>query len=101
MTIPRDCLWCHKSFLPKEKKQKYCSKSHKVRACQTRKAEKGDIRVVKFCIFKLESGYTPGQAQVYGYPLFYRCSLESGHRGDHLIRIANEADAVLDSKTGS
>lgn len=55
-----------------------------------KKAARGDLKVVKVCSFHIQTG-----------PLVcatYRCSLESGHHGDHLIRVANEADSVLDSK---
>lgn len=93
MQTPRVCPWkkCHKSFIPKKPNQIYCCRSHSVRASQTKSREKGDIRIVKACPFTLLSGIVEVPDR--------RCSLEAGHRGDHLIRVENEADFVLDSKT--
>lgn len=67
-------------------------------ASNKRKAAKGDIRVVKVCPYML---WAPGDQNPFPSPGYIRCSLEAGHRGDHLIRVANEADSVLDSKTGT
>lgn len=84
MLVPRPCGYakCTKSFLPKQKTQIYCCKSHKVLDCRHRQAVKGDVKIVNVCRFVID-----GKLQS------FRCSLESGHSGDHLIRVA-EGDLV-------
>jgi len=85
MLTPRTCPYCNKPYLPRQIKQIYCRPGHKEMACRRRRAASGDIRVVKFCPFYLVWDH--------------RCTREIGHRGDHVILVANAADSVLESKT--
>lgn len=65
---------------------------------QKKKADRGDIRVVKVCPFHLV-GYPSGMASPFQS---YRCGLEEGHKEDHLIRVTRVADGLpssLESKT--
>lgn len=92
MLQERTCPWCRKSFLPRQIKQIYCRQSHRVMHSNKKKADRGDIRVVKVCPFVLQTGPIVCTS--------HRCTLEAGHTGDHLIRIANDLPASLESKTG-
>lgn len=81
---PKACPWCNKVFGPRKPNQIYCRESHRVMASNKRKADRGDVRVVKVCPFVIQTG--PIEVCT------YRCTLETGHPGPHLIQVP-DADA--------